>query len=250
MPKESRTSRYEAEEGFTNGLFSSTHKAARRSSGIESSNVAGGSRSARRRGGGSTTKTVTFTQKMPVPSQKSYRKHRTERTDVRKRTKVETEHRRRHQTSEDQPESEDDYVYPLERRSKKEKRPHYEEVRRLGRDGEDERRRRADQSKSSHHQHHRHHKHHHRHREREEQETPREHRPHHRQRTPEEQREHDERRAERRARRAEREDIEVRNFPPSSRTHREKHAEPVTRSGFFGGLFKRYIQALPLSSWS
>lgn len=237
MPKERRTSRNEVVGSFTNGLLTSTHKSARRSSGIESSIAAGGSRSACRHGSGSATKTVTFTQKMPAPSEKSYRRHTAKRKNALKGSKVEVEHRRRDQEAE--PDSDDDYVYPREPRSKKESKPGYEGVRRLGRDEEDERRRRAARSKSSHHHHHRYHKHRHQ-RDRVEEGRPRAHRSQRHQRTPSEQREHDERKTEKRAQRAEREEIEARDLPPSSRTHREKHVEPATRPGFFSSLFKRY----------
>ena len=258
MPKTKRTTRYD-EDMVTNGRERSTHTTAGPSSGIESSIAAGGSRSARRYGGGSTTKTVTFTQIMPVPSEKSHRRHTAKRKEPHKGSKVETEHGKHHRTREAEPDSEDDYVYPQERRSKKETKQRYEEVRRLGRDEEDdeveaderqderdiedERRRRAERSKSSPYHHHRHHKHHHHHRDRVEEERSKEHRSHLHQRTPSEQREHDERKAEKRARRAEREEREARDLPQSSRTHREKHTEPVTRPGLFSGLFRRYIQA-------
>lgn len=259
MPAETRTSRNEAVEMVANGRGHRTHKSSQRAPSIESL-IAAGSKSARRHGSGAASKTVTFTQKMPVPSERSYRRHTTKRKDVHKGSKVETEHRRRHRTREAEPDSEDDYVYPRERRSKKETKPRYEEVRRLGKHEEDEeveaderqdeqdigneRRRRAERSKSSHHHHHRHHKHHHHHRERVEQKRSREHRSsHHVHRTPEEQREHDERKAERRGARTEREEREARDLSPSSRTHREKHAETATRPGIFSFLFKRYTKA-------
>lgn len=256
MPKAARTSRNEAEDRVNNGKENNTYKSARRAPSTESL-IAAGSKSARRHGSGAASKTVTFTERMPAPSEKSYRGHTTRRKDVHKGSKVETEHRRRRRTREAEPNSEDDYVYPRERRSKKETKPRYEEVRRLGGDGVDDeaqanerqdeqgigndRRRRGERLKSSHH-HHRHHKHHHRHRERVKEERPGDYRRHRHQRTPSERREHDERKAERRARRAEREEREARDLPLPSRTLREKHIEPATRPGLFGGLFKRYTQ--------
>lgn len=258
--KTKRTSRYEDEDMVAYGRKRSTHTTGGPASGIESSIAAGACRSARRHGSGSATKKGTFTQKMPGPSEESYRRHPTKRKDGYKGLKVNTEHRREHRSREAGLDSKEGHVYPRERRSKKETKPRYEEVRRLGQDEEDdeaeadekqderdvenERRRRAERSKSNHHHHHhQHHKHHHHHRQRVEEERPTEHRSHCHKRTPSEQREHDERKAEKRAARAEREEREARDLPPSSKTHRKKHVEPIARSGLFSGLFKRYVQA-------